>query len=290
MKTFLFVVLAGSPVALPAPLMSLLCSLQNSVMFWCQQQQMSGIKNNICCSEGLLVFWTTAVIDKALETFSALLAADESLKLEYITRLEETLLGQITRQLVLCLFLFTNLDHRVLLRLARILLPLMEKLQQLSALFPLMFWQYSSPYWNTAQTDSVVMKTWSVESQHNYENDQHTTQVFACPGASSFMVEFDSKCQTETKFDYLEFTDARGVKKKFDSKVGTDHWPTKYTFFGGGQLQFLFHSNSSHTEWGYKFTVIARGHPDMRICWLFDLQLQSAKLLGAYAGLVVQVQ
>ena len=28
------------------------------------------------------------------------------------------------------------------------------------------------------------------------------------------------------RYDYLEFTDSNGVKKKFDQKVGTEKWPT----------------------------------------------------------------
>ncbi|MEQ2158828.1 hypothetical protein GOODEAATRI_016233 [Goodea atripinnis] len=84
-----------------------------------------------------------------------------------------------------------------------------------------------------------------MESPHNYENSRHETTVFACPGATSF---------------------------------------EKVTFDAGPQLQFLFHSDSSNNEWGYKFTVTALGLPDITISWMSDLQLLVARLMGRLAS------
>ncbi len=42
-------------------------------------------------------------------------------------------------------------------------------------------------------------------------------------------------------------------------QVGTDKWPSTVTFRGGHRLHFLFHSDSSNNEWGYKFKVVAKG-------------------------------
>ena len=56
------------------------------------------------------------------------------------------------------------------------------------------------------------------------------------------------------RYDYLVFTDAKGQQMKFDQKVGTPKWP-KQVQFVGPHLHFLFHSDSSNTEWGYKFKV-----------------------------------
>ena len=56
------------------------------------------------------------------------------------------------------------------------------------------------------------------------------------------------------RYDYLEFTDAKGVKVRYDQKVGTNKWP-KQVFFTGPHLHFIFRSDSSNTEWGYKFKV-----------------------------------
>ena len=60
----------------------------------------------------------------------------------------------------------------------------------------------------------AVLRTWDVESSHNYDNNTHTSQQFFCPGATSFVVEFDSRCETERRYDYLEFTDATGTKRR----------------------------------------------------------------------------
>ncbi|PNJ22661.1 ZZEF1 isoform 11, partial [Pongo abelii] len=86
------------------------------------------------------------------------------------------------------------------------------------------------------------------------------------------------------RYDYLEFTDARGRKTRYDTKVGTDKWPKKVTFKAGPRLQFLFHSDSSHNEWGYKFTVTAYGLPDVAVSWGLDLQLLVSRLMGRLAS------
>lgn len=56
------------------------------------------------------------------------------------------------------------------------------------------------------------------------------------------------------------------------------------TFKAGPQLQFLFHSDSSNNEWGYKFTVTAYGLPDVTVSWTSDLQLLVSRLMGRLAS------
>lgn len=60
--------------------------------------------------------------------------------------------------------------------------------------------------------------------------------------------------------------------------------PHKVTFEAGPQLHFLFHSDSSNNEWGYKFTVTAHGLPDITVSWMSDLQLLVARLMGRLAS------
>lgn len=60
--------------------------------------------------------------------------------------------------------------------------------------------------------------------------------------------------------------------------------PQKVTFDAGPQLQFLFHSDNTNNEWGYKFTVTAMGLPDITISWISDLQLLMARLMGRLAS------
>lgn len=52
--------------------------------------------------------------------------------------------------------------------------------------------------WHQPQ-QPVVLRTWTVESPHNYENSRHETAIYACPGATSFEVEFDERCETEKR-------------------------------------------------------------------------------------------
>ncbi|XP_048654355.1 zinc finger ZZ-type and EF-hand domain-containing protein 1 isoform X3 [Marmota marmota marmota] len=134
------------------------------------------------------------------------------------------------------------------------------------------------------QEQPVVLHTWTKESAHNYENNCHEVSVFVSPGATYFEVEFDERCETEKRYDYLEFTDARGGKTRYDTKVGTYKWPKKVTFKDGPRLQFLFHSDSSNNEWGYKFTVTAYGLPDVAVSWGLDLQLLVSRLMGRLAS------
>lgn len=58
----------------------------------------------------------------------------------------------------------------------------------------------------------------------------------------------------------------------------------KVTFDAGPQLQFLFHSDSSNNEWGYKFSVTALGLPDITLSWISDVQLLVARLMGRLAS------
>ena len=50
------------------------------------------------------------------------------------------------------------------------------------------------------------------------------------------------------------FTDASGCQMKFDQRVGSNKWPRQVQF-SGPHVHFLFHSDNSNTEWGYKFKV-----------------------------------
>lgn len=56
------------------------------------------------------------------------------------------------------------------------------------------------------------------------------------------------------------------------------------TFKAGPRLQFLFHSDSSNNEWGYKFSVTAYGLPDVAVSWGLDLQLLVSRLMGRLAS------
>ncbi len=44
-----------------------------------------------------------------------------------------------------------------------------------------------------------VVGIWVRESPHNYENNSRLSEVFTCPSATKFTLEFDPRCHTERR-------------------------------------------------------------------------------------------
>ncbi|XP_071500526.1 zinc finger ZZ-type and EF-hand domain-containing protein 1-like [Diadema antillarum] len=206
-----------------------------------------------------------------------------------IKDLTHTFIATSFRQLVLCITLLADMDLPYL-HLAQRLLSVAVAIRELQIKLNIRFSKEGTPVQGSAKEEVVVLRRWHVESAHNYDNNQHVTQIFTCPGADLFEVTFDPKCETERRYDYLEFTDSKGVKTRYDQKVGSEKWPTNVTFNSGHRLQFLFHSDSSNNFWGYSFSVVAKGKPDVSLPWLFDLQLGLAKLIGTLGSQVLSLK
>ncbi|XP_011358360.1 zinc finger ZZ-type and EF-hand domain-containing protein 1 [Pteropus vampyrus] len=271
--------LNGAQGEVGSVLFSLFWSVQGSLLSWCYLQ----LKSTDSGAKDLAV----DLIEKYVEQFLAHMRVIlESLLSQYsgktiVEKLCNSVFSMAARQLVIFLLDFCTLDisHCTLLREFSTLTELLKKLCSdpeggLNKL-DVETWQQERP---------VVLHTWTKESAHNYENNCHEVSVFVSPGATYFEVEFDERCETEKRYDYLEFTDTRGGKTRYDTKVGTDKWPKKVTFKAGPRLQFLFHSDSSNNEWGYKFTVTAYGLPDVAVSWGLDLQLLVSRLMGRLAS------
>ncbi|XP_031567894.1 zinc finger ZZ-type and EF-hand domain-containing protein 1-like [Actinia tenebrosa] len=257
-------------------LVQLLCAMQKSLLLWCYTQLKDADKNGKESALTLVQDYTAILANKvcsALQTVSG-----SKCKMTAIDRLEHSFVAAATRQFVLFLNLFTGIDD-ICLHMLRSLHPIILELKKLSTDLPDLFFKIDSEEWNKAQGETVL-RTWDEESNHDYENNQDISKVFSCPGCSEFTVEFDPQCETERKYDYLEFTDSNGNKRRFDQKVGTDKWPLKIQFKAGDRLLFYFHSDGSNSEWGYKFKVTAKGSPDIALSWIFDLQLGMARLFG----------
>lgn len=62
-----------------------------------------------------------------------------------------------------------------------------------------LFYLYQMGIESWQQEQPVVLRTWTAESPHNYDNNCHDVTVFLCPGATSFDVEFDERCETERR-------------------------------------------------------------------------------------------
>uniref|UniRef100_A0A672L7F8 Zinc finger ZZ-type and EF-hand domain containing 1 n=1 Tax=Sinocyclocheilus grahami TaxID=75366 RepID=A0A672L7F8_SINGR len=262
-------------------LLSLFWALQGSLLSWCFLQLKGGMATSADLAREILIKYVEQFLSGTRDILSLLIKRFSGV--DIMEKLSGSILAMATRQLVTIFLLelcALDIPHCVLLKRYY---PLADLLKKLSSDTEDIFSKVDMEGCQQTQ-QPVVLRTWHMESPHNYENSRHETTVFVCPGATSFEVEFDERCETEKRYDYLEFTDARGGKVRYDMKVGTEKWPKKVTFKAGPQLQFLFHSDSSNNEWGYKFTVTAYGLPDITVSWTSDLQLLVSRLMGRLAS------
>ncbi|XP_058857578.1 zinc finger ZZ-type and EF-hand domain-containing protein 1-like isoform X1 [Acipenser ruthenus] len=261
-------------------LFSLFWALQGSLLSWCYLQLKGGSPIAASLAKEILVKYVEQFLSSSHSILASLLVKHSGK--EIVERLTNSVLAMATRQLVIFLLELCSLDipHCKLLRTSASFIELFKSLgSETEDSFTKMDVE------NCQQSQQpVLLRTWNVESPHNYENNRHETTTFLCPGATYFEVEFDERCETEKRYDYLEFTDSRGGKIRYDMKVGTEKWPKKVTYKAGPRLQFLFHSDSSNNEWGYKFTVTAYGLPDITVSWASDLQLLVSRLMGRLAS------
>lgn len=264
-------------------LLSLFWALQGSLLSWCYLQLKGGTAAAPTAADlarDILLKYVDQFLGSTKTVLGGLLQRYSGA--EITDKLNGSILAMATRQMMIFLLelCFLDIPHCILLTSFS---SLVELLKNLSSETGDIFSKVDLESCQQPQ-QPVVLRTWNMESPHNYENSRHETTIFACPGATSFEVEFDERSETEKRYDYLEFTDARGGKVRYDMKVGTEKWPKKVTFEAGPQLQFLFHSDSSNNEWGYKFTVTAHGLPDITVSWMSDLQLLVARLMGRLAS------
>ncbi|NXU59508.1 ZZEF1 protein, partial [Turnix velox] len=256
-------------------LSSLFWSVQGSLLSWCYLQLKGSDNSAKDLAAGILKNYVGQFLSNIRTILQSLLSQYSGKTI--VEKISNSVFAMATRQLVIFLLDFCTLDipHCTLLRGFSTLIEPLKSLCSEPHKMEMENWQQEQP---------VVLRTWTMESPHNYENNCHEVSVFLCHGATYFEVEFDDKCETERRYDYLEFTDARGAKTRYDTKVGTEKWPKKVTFKAGPRLQFLFHSDSSNNEWGYKFSVTAYGLPDVAVSWGLDLQLLVSRLMGRLAS------
>ncbi|TMW68514.1 hypothetical protein Poli38472_005982 [Pythium oligandrum] len=115
------------------------------------------------------------------------------------------------------------------------------------------------------ETTMSVTKAVVVESTHHYDNDMNVRTELRIPGAKKITITFDSRCRTEHDYDYVTFyksksgDDYYGVQK-YSGRDDNFNWPgvgsnpplvieTDQVFVG-------FRSDSSNTDWGYRFTAV----------------------------------
>lgn len=198
-------------------------------------------------------------------------------KLTSLNYLQQSVLAVVLPQL---LYLLNSLKHITELQQVAIrnLFPLVKAIYDLTTAIPELSVGMESNETESNQSESIVDVV-VVESSHNYNNNAVISEEFNFEEASQLVVEFDERCSTETDCDVLRFTDAQGTSQRCHGKVGTDSWPRTLQF-QGGKLTFTFHSDSSNTDWGYRFCVKVYSRLKKSFHWLFDLQLSLSRLLG----------
>ena len=191
--------------------------------------------------------------------------------------LQQSLLATALPQL---LYLINSLKHLTELQQVAIrnLFPLVKAIYNLTTNIPELSMGMESNGIEPNQSEAIVdVKV--VESSHNYNNNVVISEEFNFEEASQLIVEFDGRCSTEADCDVLTFADSQGSSHRCHGKVGTDSWP-KSLQFQGGKLTFTFHSDSSNTDWGYRFCIKVYSKLKKNFHWLFDLQLSLSRLLG----------
>ncbi|GAB9466542.1 Hect e3 ubiquitin ligase [Globisporangium polare] len=106
----------------------------------------------------------------------------------------------------------------------------------------------------------------TMESAHEYENNQDTLQELRISGATRIIVTFDSRSRTETNYDYVTFYKDQLKQEcygeaKYSGRDAEYNWPGVGTnpplVIESDHCFVAFHSDQSNTDWGFKFT--ARG-------------------------------
>ena len=93
-----------------------------------------------------------------------------------------------------------------------------------------------------------------VESEHPYSGASNMTKKVAIEGATSYKLKFDSQCNSESTYDYLDLFLDEEKSNKHSRWEGTN-WPTEELVVENPILVFQFVSDDSNSFWGYKIEI-----------------------------------
>jgi hypothetical protein len=108
-----------------------------------------------------------------------------------------------------------------------------------------------------------------IEGPHPYQNNMDTSKRISFPGAQRLLVKFHSQTVTESGCDYIRFAKVGSVDgeatywglSRYSGSSGASNWPgvggSSPLEIKADSFDFKFHSDSSCTYWGWKFTVQA---------------------------------
>lgn len=141
---------------------------------------------------------------------------------------------------------------------------------------------------------SVVNRTEIIESTHEYENNMDSLVELRIPGASRIVVVFDSRSRTEFNYDYVTFFKNENRVERYGEPYysGRDaehNWPgvgsNPPLIIESDHCFVHFHSDSSNTDWGFKFCAtgeILQKKTYSQLHWLLFMSESVAQLMDEH--------
>ena len=107
------------------------------------------------------------------------------------------------------------------------------------------------------------------DGPHPYQNNMDISKRISFPGATRLLVKFHSQTVTESGCDYIKFAKVNSTdgeasywgQPRYSGSSGASNWPgvggSSPLEIEADSFDFKFHSDSSCTYWGWKYTVYA---------------------------------
>ena len=96
-----------------------------------------------------------------------------------------------------------------------------------------------------------------IETPHSYSNNMSETYSKIIEGASSLSLVFDSKCELESNYDYIEIYNKTDTLVYTSKRKGNNDLANKEITVEGDTVKIYFHTDSSVVYWGFKCLVKA---------------------------------
>ncbi|DAZ99415.1 TPA: hypothetical protein N0F65_004048 [Lagenidium giganteum] len=138
---------------------------------------------------------------------------------------------------------------------------------------------------------SVTKRVDTVESSHSYENNLDEINELRIPGASKLTITFDAQSRTEFNYDYITFYKTRDQTEYYGEQFysGRDlehNWPgvggNPPLVIDADHCFVFFHTDSSNTDWGFKFTAVGeilQEKKTLQLHWIAFIQESAVNLL-----------
>ncbi|OHT15851.1 hypothetical protein TRFO_13669 [Tritrichomonas foetus] len=107
--------------------------------------------------------------------------------------------------------------------------------------------------------EQYIVQTKIDETPHPYENDMKVIHHYDFPGAVEVVIEFDKQTNTEPSCDYLQIFADEEMKQEISPRMSGKYAKWQSPIVTKSQhLTFIFFSDSTVTEWGYRAIITAR--------------------------------